>query len=49
MSREIKFRAWNRQGKCWYNPMFIEMNLLGQAILTHGLEQFEIIPKSDIE
>ena len=49
MSREIKFRAWNEQEKCWYNPRFIEMNLLGQAILTHGLAQFEIIPKSNIE
>lgn len=49
MSREIKFRAWHETDKCWYNPRFIEMNLLGQAIIYHGLEQFEIIPASNIE
>lgn len=47
--RELKFRAWHETDKCWYNPLFIEMNLLGQAILHHGLEQFEIIPASAIE
>ena len=49
MTREIKFRAWHETDKCWYNPRFIEMNLLGQAIIHHGLEQFEIIPASAIE
>lgn len=49
MSREIKFRAWHEADKCWYNPRFIEMNLLGQAILYHGIKQFEIIPASAIE
>ena len=47
--RELKFRAWHETDKCWYNPRFIEMNLLGQAIMHHGLEQFEIIPASAIE
>lgn len=47
--RELKFRAWHESDKCWYNPRFIEMNLLGQAILSHGIEQFEIIPASAIE
>ena len=47
--RELKFRAWHETDKCWYNPLFIEMNLLGQAIIHHGLEQFEIIPASAIE
>lgn len=49
MSREIKFRAWHEADKCWYNPRFIEMNLLGQAILSHGIEQFEVIPASAVE
>lgn len=47
--KELKFRAWHEADKCWYNPRFIEMNLLGQAILSHGIEQFEIIPASAIE
>lgn len=49
MSREIKFRAWNETDKCWYNPRFIEMNLLGQAMLRGAVGLFEIIPASAIE
>lgn len=49
MSREIKFRAWHETDKCWYNPRFIEMNLLGQAMLRGAVGLFEIIPASAIE
>ena len=49
MSRSIKFRAWHETDKCWYNPRFIEMNLLGQAMLRGAVGLFEIIPASAIE
>lgn len=49
MSREIKFRAWHETDKCWYNPRFIEMNLLGQAMLRGAEGLFEIIPASAVE
>lgn len=47
--REIKFRAWHETDKCWYNPRFIEMNLLGQAMLRGAEGLFEIIPASAVE
>lgn len=49
MSRVLKFRAWHETDKCWYNPRFIEMNLLGQAMLRGAVGLFEIIPASAIE
>lgn len=42
--RDIKFRAWNEEEKYWYNPRFVEMNLLGQAVLRFSPGIFEIVP-----
>lgn len=47
--RSLKFRAWHETDKCWYNPRFIEMNLLGQAMLRGAEGLFEIIPASAVE
>lgn len=47
--RELKFRAWHETDKCWYNPRFIEMNLLGQAMLRGAEGLFEIVPASAVE